>query len=47
MTGSAEGVSQKLCTQLMFADFDYRICEVIVARLLVLWWFNAIVVVGG
>lgn len=26
----------------MFADCDYRACEVTVARLLVLWVFNAI-----
>lgn len=34
-------------TQLMFAGSDYRVCKVIVARLLVLWVFNAMVVVGG
>lgn len=43
--GGSEGARQRLCRQLMFADSDYSVCEVIVARLLVLWVFNAMVVV--
>jgi hypothetical protein len=43
--GGSEGARQSLCRQLMFADSDYRVCEVIVARLLVVWVFNAKVVV--
>lgn len=40
--GGSEGVRSRLYAQLMFADSDYRVCEVIVARLLALWVFNAI-----
>ena len=43
--GVSEGARQRLYAQLMFDDWDYRVCEVIVARLVVVCVFNAMVVV--